>query len=211
MSTSAGQVAAFAGVIALGALSPGPDFAVVVRRSAVSGRVHGMATAAGIAVGIFVWAIAAVTGVAALLAASATAFTVVKLAGAAYLGYLGARALVAAARRDGNTVAEQDNDDGTTALAAFRQGLLCNALNPKAAVFFVALMPQFLRPDATTVDTLTLALVALAVVLLWFMILANLVAAIRSVLTRPPVRRAIDAITGVALIGLGVRLAAFRV
>jgi RhtB (resistance to homoserine/threonine) family protein len=197
-------------VIALAAMSPGPDFAIVVRRSAVSGRVHGMATAVGIATGVFVWSIAAVTGVAALLAASATAFTVVKLAGVGYLGYLGVRALVAAARRRGETEAKQGSGDTTTVLAAFRQGLLCNVLNPKAAIFFVALMPQFLRADATAADSLTLALVALAVVLLWFLILANVVTVLRRFLTRPRVRGMIDAITGTALIGLGVRLAATR-
>ncbi len=210
MTTTAAQVAAFAGVIALGALSPGPDFAIVVRRSVVSGRMHGMATAVGIAAGILVWSIAGVTGVAALLAASATAFTVVKLAVAGYLGYLGTRALVAATRRSAKTVAEPGRRGTTTVLAAFRQGLLCNLLNPKAAVFFVALMPQFLRPDATAADTLILPIVALAVVLLWFLVLANVVTVLRRFLTRPRVRRVIDAITGTALIGLGVRLAATR-
>src|SRR6266545_2638682 len=87
---------------------------------------------------------------------------------------------------------------------------LCNLLNPKAAVFFVALMPQFLRPDATAADTLILPIVALAVVLLWFLVLANVVTVLRRFLTRPRVRRVIDAITGTALIGLGVRLAATR-
>jgi threonine/homoserine/homoserine lactone efflux protein len=95
-------------------------------------------------------------------------------------------------------------------LAAFRQGLLCNVLNPKAAIFFIALMPQFLQPDATAADTTALALVALAVSLLWFLLLANLVGVLRGFFARPRVRRAIDAITGTALIGLGVRLAATR-
>ena len=210
MTTTAGQVAAFAGVIALGALSPGPDFAIVVHRSAVSGRAHGMATAVGIAAGVFVWSIAALTGVATLLATSATAFTVVKLAGAGYLGYLGVRALVAAVRHRGEILTQPSSGHTTTLLAAFRQGLLCNIFNPKAAVFFVALMPQFLRPDATAADTLTLAIVALAVVLFWFVVLANVVSALRRFLTRPHVRRTIDALTGTALIGLGLRLAATR-
>ncbi|MFI6922760.1 LysE family transporter [Nonomuraea spiralis] len=82
-------------------MSPGPDFAVVVRRSALSGRGHGMAAAVGIAVGVSVWVVAAATGVAALLAASAMAFTVVKVVGAAYLLYLGVKALRAALRGGG--------------------------------------------------------------------------------------------------------------
>ncbi|MEU5941751.1 LysE family translocator [Micromonospora sp. NPDC047548] len=210
MTVTIAQVIAFAAVMAVGALSPGPDFAIVVRRAAVSGRARGMATAAGIAAGVFVWAVAAATGVATLLAASAVAFTVVKVGGAAYLTWLGVRALIAAARGGAGTLGGPAGEDDTTMLAAFRQGLLCNVLNPKAAVFFVALMPQFLRPDATVVDAALVAGVAAAVALVWFFGVANLVAAMRRLLDRPRVRRTLDAVTGVALIALGVRLAATR-
>ena len=203
------QILTFAGVMLLGAMSPGPDFAVVVRR-AVAGRGSGMLTALGVAAGVVVWAVAAATGVATLLAASATAFTVIKLVGAAYLGYLGVRALVLAARRGPAAGAEQAAPATAGAWAAFRQGLLCNVLNPKAAAFFVAFIPQFVGPNATMADTLLLAAVSFAVVLLWFSTLANLVATLRRVLTRPRVRRAVDGVTGAALLGLGVRLALTR-
>ncbi|MER7459312.1 LysE family transporter [Micromonospora sp. NPDC126480] len=210
MTVSVGEVVAYAAVMAVGALSPGPDFAIVVRQAAASGRTRGMATAAGIAVGVFVWAVAAATGVATLLAASAVAFTVVKVVGAAYLAWLGVRALVAATRGGGGAADGAAAGSGTTIRAAFRQGLLCNILNPKAAVFFVALMPQFLAADATALDAAVLAAVAAAVALLWFVGVANLVAAMRRRLDRPVVRRTIDAVTGVALIALGLRLAAAR-
>jgi len=199
---------AFAAVMLVGAMSPGPDFAIVVRR-AVAGRVHGMITALGVAVGVFFWAITAVTGAAALLAASATAFTVIKLLGAAYLGYLGVKALRAAAR-SGQPAPETAAGVRTGGWAAFRQGLLCNVLNPKAAAFFIALMPQFLGPGATAADTLLLAAVSFVVVLLWFSTLANVVSTLRRVLTRPRVRRVIDGVTGAALLGLGARLALTR-
>jgi threonine/homoserine/homoserine lactone efflux protein len=94
--TSVSQLVAFAGVIQLGAMSPGPDFAVVVRQAAVTGRRGGMAAALGVACGVFVWAAAAAVGVAAVLAASAPAFTITKIIGAGYLFYLGARSLWAA-------------------------------------------------------------------------------------------------------------------
>ncbi|TDB71391.1 LysE family translocator [Micromonospora sp. KC721] len=208
MTLTVGQVLGFAAVMAVGALSPGPDFAIVVRHS-VSGRAHGMATATGIAAGVFVWAVTAATGLAALLAASTVAFTVVKAAGAAYLAWLGVRAIVAASRDAGSLRVAGGRAD-LSLLAAFRQGLLCNVFNPKAAVFFVALMPQFLRADAAPAAAVLLALVAATVALLWFFTVANLVAAMRRLLDRPPVRRAIDAVTGVALIGLGIRLVATR-
>src|SRR5687768_4012289 len=96
--TTITHAVAFAGVVTLGAMSPGPDFAVVLRRSAVSGRGLGMATAAGVSAGVFGWVMAAATGIGALLAASAVAFTIIKIIGGAYLLYLGAKALWAARR-----------------------------------------------------------------------------------------------------------------
>ncbi|WP_346106876.1 LysE family translocator [Nonomuraea maheshkhaliensis] len=202
--TSVAQIAAFGGVVLLGAMSPGPDFAVVVRRSAVSGRGHGMAAAAGIAMGVFVWVVAAATGVAALLAASALAFTVVKVVGAAYLIYLGAKSLRAALRGGGALDLSVPEPGGRGSWAAFAEGLLTNALNPKAALFFVALVPQFL---ASGLSVLTLSAVALAGTVAWFLVVANVVSLLRAVFARPAVRRTVDGLTGVALIGLGVKLA----
>ncbi|MDA0636134.1 LysE family translocator [Nonomuraea sp. MCN248] len=195
---------AFGGVVLLGAMSPGPDFAVVVRRSAVSGRGAGMAAALGIAVGVFAWVVAAATGVAALLAASATAFTVVKVAGAAYLGYLGVRAILAAVRGGGAPQPPPPGSPRQGALAAFGEGLLTNVLNPKAALFFVALVPQFLAHGA---DALSLSLIALGGTVVWFLVVANVVSALRAFFARPAVRRALDVLTGTALIALGVNLA----
>lgn len=209
--TSLTQIAAFGGVVMLGAMSPGPDFAVVVRRSAISGRAYGMAAAAGISVGVFVWVVAAATGIAALLAASAVAFTAVKIVGAAYLVYLGARALRAAVRGGGGSLELDVPDPGRGgARASFLEGLLTNVLNPKAAFFFVALVPQFVAHDATLPDTLVLSLIALAGTVAWFVTVATVVGALRRLFARSAVRRAVDGLTGVALIALGVKLAATR-
>jgi RhtB (resistance to homoserine/threonine) family protein len=202
-----GQVLAFAGVIGLAAASPGPDFAVVVRRSVVAGRWHGMLAAAGVAAGVFAWSVAAAMGVAALLAASAVAFTVVKLAGAAYLLWLGVTALLAA--RHGGTGPDQTETARavTRPWASFRDGLLTNVLNPKCGVFFVAVLPQFAPANGAPADVLLLSMVAVAVTITWFAVVANLVAALRRILSRPAVRRALDAVTGAVLIALGLRLA----
>jgi RhtB (resistance to homoserine/threonine) family protein len=199
---------AFAGIVLLAAMSPGPDFVIVTRYAAVSGRRSGVAAALGIACGVFVWAVVAAFGVAALLAASAVAFTVVKLVGAAYLAYLGIRSLLAARRRGAGTL-----DVGTTAspglIAAFRQGLLTNLLNPKCAVFFVALMPQFAPAagDSRLAQTLLLSIIAVAITAVWFAAVANVVGGLRRLLASSPARRALDAVTGAILVGLGVRLA----
>ncbi|GAB2923295.1 LysE family translocator [Nonomuraea fastidiosa] len=198
------EIVAFGGVVMLGAMSPGPDFAVVVRRSAVSGRVHGMAAAAGIALGVFAWVVAAATGVAALLAASAAAFTVVKVVGAAYLLYLGIRSLRAAWRGGGTLQLDVADAGGRGPGAAFMEGFLTNVLNPKAALFFVALVPQFLGAG---VPVAALSAVALVGTVAWFLVVANVVGALRKLFARPNVRRAIDGLTGIALVALGLKLA----
>ena len=202
---STADVAGFSGIVLLGAMSPGPDFAVVVRRAAVSGRRHGMATAAGVAVGVSGWVVAAAAGVAVLLAASAVAFTAVKVVGGAYLCYLGVKALRTAVRE--GTLSFESPDAATRGVrAAFAEGLLTNALNPKAGLFFVALVPQFVD-NASGTDAVLLSLIAGGGAACWFLLVATLVGALRRVVARPRVRRTIDGLTGVALIGLGLRLA----
>ena len=200
------QLIALGGVILLANMSPGPDFVIVTRNALVSGRRAGMTCAAGIAAGVFVWAVVTAVGISGLLAASAVAFTVVKLAGAAYLVLLGIRALLAA-RRGGYEAPAPSAGRPTGAFAAFRQGLVTNLLNPKVAVFFTALLPQFLPTSATAADHVLLAGVAATVSLAWFVVLTNVVSVLRRFLTANRVRRAIDAVMGTLLVGLGVRLA----
>ena len=167
------------GIILLAAMSPGPDFVIVLRNVVTAGRRAGMACAAGIASGVLAWAVVTSLGIAGLLAASAVAFTVVKLVGAAYLVLLGVQALLAARRGAYEQTAPAGEPEREQArrgtVAAYRQGLLTNLFNPKVAVFFLALWPQFLPQHATAVDTAVLAGVAAATTLLWFTVLANLV------------------------------------
>ena len=207
---STAQLLAFIGIIALGTVSPGPDFAIVVRQSAVSGRLAGTATSLGIGAGIFFWMVATATGLAAVLAASAIAYGVVKVVGAVYLLFLGWKALREAARRGGPRVAASAADEAGPKVAvwkAFRQGVVCNVLNPKVAVFYVALMPQFVGGGEGVGVVLLLAAIAAGITVVWYVGVANLVGSLRALLRRPRVKRAIDAVTGAALVGLGVRLA----
>jgi RhtB (resistance to homoserine/threonine) family protein len=201
------QFVALGGVVLLAAMSPGPDFAIVTRNAMISGRRAGMACGVGIAVGVFAWAVVTALGIAGLLAASAVAFTAVKLVGAAYLVYLGVRALLAARRGDYDNARHLPGPKASGALAAFRQGLVTNLLNPKVAVFFVALLPQFLPTSATAADHLLLAVVAAGVTLTWFTVLAGVVSALSRLLTASRVRRVLDTVMGTLLVGLGIRLA----
>jgi RhtB (resistance to homoserine/threonine) family protein len=200
------EMLAFMGVVLLAAMAPGPDFVIVTRHAAISGRRAGMATGLGIASGVFAWAVVAAFGVASLLAASAVAFTAVKLVGAVYLAYLGVKALVSAWRR-GQAVHAEVKATTVRPWVAYRQGLLTNLLNPKCAVFFVALMPQFLSTSPHWSDTLLLSALAVVVTAVWFTVLANIVGALRAFFTSKRVRRVLDSVTGAILVGLGVKIA----
>ncbi|MEU0538040.1 LysE family translocator [Amycolatopsis tolypomycina] len=200
--------ASFLLVVVLGAMSPGPDFVVVTRSSLSGGRRAGIAAGAGIALGVFAWVVAIALGVAAVLTASAVAFTVVKLAGAAYLVFLGVKAWLAVRRGEYRDLAAGTGGRQLTAGAAFRQGLVTNLLNPKVAVYFLALLPQFLPADGSTLQTLELAAIATAGTVLWFVTLAVVVGALKKFFSAGRVRRGLDAVLGTVLVALGLKVAA---
>lgn len=204
---STAHLLAFVGIIAIGTISPGPDFAMVVRQAAVAGRLAGSATSLGIAVGIFGWVLATATGLAALLAASAIAYAVVKGVGALYLLYLGVKALREAVRGGKTAEAPAAPVRRTNIWRAFRQGLLCNVLNPKAAAIYLALVPQFLGEAPGPGLVVLLGAIASGITLVWYVGVSNLVGAFRTVLRRPRVRRVLDAVTGSVLVALGIRVA----
>ena len=198
----------FALAILVAAVVPGPDFAMVVRNTVMSGRASGMWTAIGIALGVSVWVVAASVGMAALLAASAIAFAIVKFAGAAYLVYLGLRSIRTAIKERRRPAAEIELGRGMSRWEAFRSGLLCNVLNPKAVVFFPALMPQFLQSGSEWSLIAEFAAVAMAVCAVWFLVLAGLIGLMRSLLDRPGVRAWLTGVTGAIMVALGLRVAA---
>jgi RhtB (resistance to homoserine/threonine) family protein len=194
------QLLPFVGAAIVIALTPGADTALVVRNALVAGAAPARRTALGTASGLMVWGAASACGVAAVLNASAEAYTTVKLAGAAYLIWLGIQAI----RHAGAHVPTEAAQPGSP----FRQGLLCNLLNPKAGVFFTALLPQFVSPqDPVLAVSLLLTAIAAAASLIWLTVYATIIPRAGDVLRRAPVRRAIDRVTGTVLIGLGLRLA----
>ena len=138
-----------------------------------------------------------------MLNASAAVFSAVKLAGALYLVWLGLKAIRHAGAHEASSSARGGSP--------FRQGLLCNLLNPKAGIFFTALLPQFVSPDdPALLVALLMTAIAAATSLGWLSVYATVVPRAGDVLRRPPVRRALDRVTGVVLIGLGLRLALTR-
>jgi threonine/homoserine/homoserine lactone efflux protein len=200
------DVVAFAAVAALIVVTPGPDMALVLRNGVANGRRAAVATALGINAGLLVWALAAALGIAAVLHASSEAFTVLKLAGAIYLVWLGARALLDAWRGTADDLRAPGRRS-----SPFRQGLLCNLLNPKIALVYTTLIPQFVdRGGSEVAQTFALAGVFIAMGLVWLTGYALLVAEAGALLRRPRVRRVVNAVSGAVLTALGLRLALER-
>ena len=199
---SAAQLAVFLGVSAVVIVTPGQDTALTIRNTLLGGRRAGVGTAFGVVGGQLAWALATSAGLAALLLASAPLFTAIRLAGAAYLVVLGAQALAAAVRGR----PRQDRIHRRRS-SAVRQGLLSNLGNPKMAVFFTSLLPQF---AASFTGMLSLGLLFAALTLSWLSLYALAVARASGLLRKTRVRRALDAVTGLALVALGLRVAAER-
>jgi threonine/homoserine/homoserine lactone efflux protein len=197
----------FVGVAAVVIVTPGVDMALVTRNGLLSGRRAAVGAAVGITVGNLFWTAAASLGLAAIVAASAAAFTVVKVAGALFLVYLGLKALRHAGQPlqlSGQPAADRGLSTG------LRQGVISNLLNPKIAVFFTSLLPQFVGADPTAPELLGLGALFSFMGLLWLCVYALVVSRGRNVLARPGIKRALDRITGLVLVGLGVRLALER-
>ncbi len=202
----------FASIILLGAASPGPDLIVVLRNAVLHSSRAGIFTALGIGAGLIIHITYSLLGITALIASSITLFTIIKYIGAAYLVYIGVKSL----RSKGyeNTPIIQDNDlcnrPHIPALKAFAQGFLTNLLNPKAMLFFLALLPQFISPDADIFKQIIIASTAITLPTIWFI-------GVSAVLNHRHIRRTflrfakwIDRLCGGLLIALGVKLALIK-
>ncbi|MGQ4382484.1 LysE family translocator [Streptomyces sp. SAS_270] len=198
-----GQLIAFTAVAAGMVAMPGADFTVVVRNALVSRRA-GVACALGVAGGLLLHTALAVAGVAAVLTAVPALFRTLQLLGGAYVLYLGVRTLGALRR----PLAAPGDEAGSGA-RPLRQGFVTNALNPKAPITFLSLLPQFVPAGSPALlRTLLLALIVVVLALVWFPAVALLVDRLGRWLRRPRAARAVEAVTGSALTVLGVVLLA---
>ncbi len=199
------RLLAFIGIIAILIVTPGPDMALVTRVTLARGRGAGWLTSCGIVSGLLIWGLASGAGIAALLNTSAALYTILRLAGAAYLIFLGMQALVARAPAHApgtEKVAPRQP------LASYGQGLLNNLLNPKIGVFYTAFLPQFIQPGQPVflMSVLLAALHAL-ISIFWLLTYTSIVTKIGDFFRRPRVRRTMERVTGLVLLGLGLRLA----
>lgn len=200
---------AYLAVAALLIMTPGPDTALVTRHALLAGRRAASFTTLGIAAGSIVWALASVLGIAALLEESAVVFTIWKFIGAAYLGYLGLRILIASFRGNKPDAAAIPTPQPTQLgyWVAFRQGLLNNLLNPKAGAIFATALPQFIHPDDSPLRLVLMMLAYEAILLTWLNVYGLLISRAGQSRFGTRVRNILQRVTGVVLLALGVRLA----
>ncbi|MEU6576987.1 LysE family translocator [Streptomyces sp. NPDC046805] len=196
-------------------MAPGPDTLLVVRTSMTQGRHGGLAAALGILIGCTGWGIATAVGLTALLTASHLAYDTLRVCGAAYLVRLGITAL----RHSGKSAEPEPTDrrrQRTATIppgrfAAFRAGVGTNLLNPKAGVFYMSLIPQFVPHGAPVFSTtLLFTAVDLAELAAWYWLLSGAASALGERIQRPAFRRRLDRITGVAFFGFAAGLLADR-
>ncbi len=202
----------YIGVIVAIALLPGPDTAVVTKNALIHGRDAALGSAIGVNVGLTVWTLATALGVAAVLRSSATVYDVLKLAGALYLIWVGARALWDSRR--------PATDGGARGAAAarmmsgrggFRQGVISNLANPKVGIFFTSLLPQFVSPHGSALlQMLLLGMIFIAFNVPYMSGYALAAVRLAHVLSRARVQEAIDRVSGLILVGVGLRLAIER-
>jgi threonine/homoserine/homoserine lactone efflux protein len=207
----ADELLAFIALAAVVITTPGPDTALTVRNTISGGRRVGIGTAAGVSSGLAIWTLATAAGVAALLVASEPAFLALKYAGAAYLVFLGVQTLVGAFAGRSHDATPLFRRSALTPMGALRQGLVNDLANPKIAVFFSSLLPQFAPAHGPAfVVLLGFGLLFCLMTFAWLCVYSVVVARAGAALRRPRIRRALDAIMGAALVALGVRVAAER-
>jgi threonine/homoserine/homoserine lactone efflux protein len=195
-----GALVAFAPVAALLTITPGAATALVVRSAATGGRRRALATTVGNSLGVLAWGCFAAMGIAAVVATSAAAFTTVKLAGAVVLILLGLQSLRGHREAPERPTAARG--------APLRDGLVTSLANPKLAVFFVALFPQFVPAGAPVLPSaLLMAAMIVGFDLVWYSALAYAVARARRAFVEGPWLARAQRLTGAVLVGLGVRVA----
>jgi threonine/homoserine/homoserine lactone efflux protein len=198
------RLLAFIGIAMVITVTPGPDMALVARVVFGRGRAAAWLTSLGVVSGHLLWGVASSLGIAAVLSASATLYTILRLAGAAYLIWLGVRALLSRSAAQ----EERTSPPSLNRVGAYRQGLINDLLNPKIGVFYTTILPQFIAPGQPVfLTSIILAALLALIVAIWLSIYIVILAKAGELFRRPLVRQVMERITGVVLIGLGIRLA----
>ncbi|PFF64752.1 lysine transporter LysE [Bacillus thuringiensis] len=187
---------------------PGPDTAMATKNTLIAGKVGGVKTVFGTCIALLIHTLAAVIGLSALIVKSALLFSIFKYVGALYLIYIGIKALLAVRNKEGVDTNDISLNNENKHTSCFRQGFLTNLLNPKIAVFFLTFLPQFLNPNHNTfIQLLVMCLTYLVLTAFWFAFYIFLIDKISAFMKKPKTQRYIQGLTGIVLIGFGVKLA----
>ncbi|PGB04143.1 LysE family translocator [Bacillus toyonensis] len=187
---------------------PGPDTAMATKNTLVAGKMGGVKTVFGTCVALLIHTLAAVIGLSALIVKSALLFSIFKYVGALYLIYIGIKALLAVKNKEGVNTNDVSINNDNEHTSCFRQGFLTNLLNPKIAVFFLTFLPQFLNPSHNTfIQLLVMGLTYLVLTVIWFAFYIFLIDKISAFMKKPTTQRYIQGLTGIVLIGFGIKLA----
>jgi RhtB (resistance to homoserine/threonine) family protein len=201
----------YVGIVVAIALLPGPDTAVVTKNALIHGREAALGSAIGVNIGLSVWTLATALGVAAILRSSATVYDGLKLVGALYLVWIGARTLWDSRRPRGAADTTAAGPRAIDRRGGFRQGVISNLANPKVGIFFTSLLPQFVSPHGSALlQMLMLGAIFLTFNVCWMCGYALAAVRLAHVLRRARVKAAIDRFSGLVLVGVGIRLAIER-
>jgi len=201
----------FATMALLLVISPGPNGLLIAKTVPASGRAAGFAAVLGFTTSFYVQGAFVIFGVAVVLVQSAELFFIVKMLGAAYLIWIGVKALYQAWRNDASAITAQSTGKAKTLLASYGEGFLTNIFNPKTSMFYLAAVPQFLPiGEATAANVLLLVFIHSTINLLWFCAMVLLVARLTKFAKNNSTQRWIKGITGAIFIGFGAKLATLR-
>lgn len=195
---------AFVGVAVVLVLTPGADFALIVRNSLAGGRRQGVATTVGVSSAAALQGLLVSLGIASVIVRFQPLLLTIKWAGVAYLAWIACASLRSAVRGD---YTPEASTGAVAAWVGFRQGFLCNAANPKILVFYLALLPQFVEPTAGLWVWLAHAWTLPIIGTGWCLLVVGLLHLLRRWLDHNPVRRTLDAVSGLVMLGFCVRLA----
>lgn len=204
-----GLTLAFIPVAAILTITPGSDTMLVVNNTLTRSTTDGLCTVAGINAGLLIHALASALGLSMILMNSAAAFEMVKMAGALYIIYLGIQSLRSSRKQDNTEFAEAKSSKGVA--ASIREGFLTNVLNPKVAIFYLALLPQFISPaDDILRKSLMLMTIHFSMGILWFSFLTLALGRLRHLVSNGKFKKRLEAISGIIFIALGLKMALSR-
>lgn len=205
------EILAFALAATLLVTSPGPNGVLIAKTVPTSGRAAGFANIAGFFAAFYVHGALSILGLSILLVQSATAFAIVKYLGAAYLCWVGLKAIVAAFRGLDSPATVAPARRQRTLRKAFVEGLLTNGLNPKVSMFYLAVFPHFIPAgDPSGVSAFVLVFVHSMINIAWFSAIVMLFSRLSVVAQRGSIQRWIKGVTGAVLLGFGYKLATYR-